>query len=164
MNKRPIRVLHVDDDLDLTNLVGNYLEREESRIELQTAASIDEGLSIVSEGNIDCIISDYDMSNKTGIEFLRSVRKQDKNLPFILFTGKGSEEVASEAISMGVTDYIQKNAAASQYTLLANRIRNAVESMRAQNERDRHLEAVETAREGISILNEDGHFVYVNQA
>jgi|AntDeeMinimDraft_4_1070355.scaffolds.fasta_scaffold03218_3 PAS domain S-box-containing protein len=164
MNKRSIQVLHVDDDLDLTNLVGNYLERKDTQIELQTAASIDEGLSIVSEGNIDCIISDYDMSNKTGVEFLRSVRKQDKNLPFILFTGKGSEEVASEAISMGVTDYIQKKTATSQYALLANRIRNAVESVWAQNERDRHLEAIETAREGISILDEDGYFVYVNQA
>ena len=45
----------------------------------------------------------------------------------------------------------------SQYALLANRIRNAVESVWAQNERDRHLEAIETAREGISILDEDGY-------
>jgi len=108
MNEDMIKVLHVDDEPGFVNMVKEHLEREDADIELQTVMSIDEGLSIVSEGNIDCVVSDYDMSSKTGVEFLQSVREQDENLPFILFTGKGSEEIASKAISMGVTDYIQK--------------------------------------------------------
>lgn len=65
------------------------------------------------------------MPGMNGIEFLESVRAIDEDLPFILFTGKGSEEVASEAISAGVTDYLQKQSGTDQYTILANRITNA---------------------------------------
>ncbi len=61
------------------------------------------------------------MPGQDGIEFLESVRAIDEKLPFILFTGKGSEEVASEAISAGVTDYLQKHQGTDQYTMLANR-------------------------------------------
>ncbi len=104
------------------------------------------------------------MPNQNGIEFLHAVRDDYPDLPFILFTGKGSEEVASKAISAGVTDYLQKEAGTDQYTVLANRIRNAVDRARAQSEQQRQLDAIETAREGISILSEDRRFVYVNQA
>ncbi|PHQ44001.1 HTR-like protein, partial [Halorubrum sp. C191] len=62
------------------------------------------------------------------------------------------------------TDYLQKKRVADQYTVLANRLRNAVERYRAEKERKRQRKAIETAQEGISILNEDGEYIYVNQA
>ncbi|QCC48787.1 response regulator [Halobellus limi] len=80
-----------------------------------------------------------------GIEFLEAVREDHPELPFILYTGKGSEEVASDAISAGVTDYLQKGTGSEQYELLANRIRNAVEaheSHRLLTERTRRLETL----------------------
>ena len=55
-------------------------------------------------------------------------------MPFILFTGKGSEEIASEAIAAGVTNYVQKNTGSDTYELLAHRIRNGVEQRRALEE------------------------------
>ncbi|MFB6281067.1 MAG: PAS domain S-box protein, partial [Haloferacaceae archaeon] len=76
---------------------------------------------------------------------------------------KGSEEVASDAISAGVTDYLQKDTGTGQYTVLANRVRNAVERYRAEQARQRQQDAIETALEGISILNSDGEFIYVNR-
>jgi PAS domain S-box-containing protein len=63
-----------------------------------------------------------------------------------------------------VTDYLQKKSGTDQYTVLANRLRNAVRRHRAEKDRERQREAIETAREGISILNQDGEFIYVNQA
>lgn len=54
--------------------------------------------------------------------------------PFILFTGKRNEEIASEAISAGVTDYMQKEGGTDQYTVLANRVRNAVRQYRSEQE------------------------------
>ncbi|MBV0902215.1 PAS domain S-box protein [Halomicroarcula salina] len=48
--------------------------------------------------------------------------------------------------------------------MLANKVVNAVERARAERARERHLEAIETAREGISILDESGEFIYVNDA
>ena len=131
MNTSSIRVLHVDDDPSILELTGEFLEREGDGFVLETATSADEGLDQIRERPPDCIVSDYDMPRKSGIEFLQSVRGEWPNLPFILFTGKGSEEVASEAISKGATDYLQKKSGTDQYKLLANRIENAVEQYRS---------------------------------
>jgi DNA-binding NtrC family response regulator len=78
------------------------------------------------------IISDYDMPGMDGLEFLRTVRETRPDLPFILFTGKGSEAVASEAIAADVTHYFQKRSGPEQYELLANRIENAVSKPASQ--------------------------------
>ncbi len=160
----PIAVLHVDDDPDFVDLTATYLERSNGAIEVtpetDPAASIDR----LADGAFDCIVSDYEMPELNGIELLERVREDHPELPFILFTGRGSEEVASEAISAGVTDYLQKESGTEQYAVLANRIDNAVERVQAKRERRRHLDAIETAQEGISILDEDGRFVYVNEA
>jgi PAS domain S-box-containing protein len=121
-----MRVLHVNDELDFADLTATFLERESDRFDVGTATSADEGLEILANRGLDCIVSDYDMPGMNGIEFLEAVRGQHPELPFILYTGKGSEEVAGEAISAGVTDYIQKESGTDQYLLLANRIENAV--------------------------------------
>ncbi|MFB6161219.1 MAG: PAS domain S-box protein [Haloferacaceae archaeon] len=137
-----IRVLHVDDDPDFAELTAEFLEREDDRMEVVTATSASEGLDRLAEDGVDCIVSDYDMPRTNGLEFLDAVRDEYGDRPFVLFTGKGSEEVASEAITAGVTDYLQKEGGTDQYTLLANRVRNAVEqhrSKRAVEETERKL-------------------------
>jgi len=159
-----IRILHVDDDPELADMVATFLEREDGRFIVETAVDAEDGLDCLDESHFDCIVSDYDMPGRSGIEFLEAVRAEHSDLPFILFTGKGSEEVASEAISAGVTDYLQKESGTEQYRVLANRIRNAVERAHAQTERRRQLNAIETAGEGISILDDQHRFIYVNQA
>ncbi|RLM59775.1 PAS domain S-box protein [Halobellus sp. Atlit-31R] len=160
----PVRVLHVDDEPDLGALTADFLEREDERFAVETATTASEGLDLLAASAFDCVVSDYEMPGLNGIEFLEAVRARQPDLPFVLFTGKGSEEVASEAISAGVTDYLQKGTGTEQYKLLANRLSNYVERARAQRERQRHLDAIETAQEGISILDADGEFVYVNEA
>jgi PAS domain S-box-containing protein len=162
--EHPIRILHVDDQPDFTDLTATFLERENEAFSVTTATSVDEGLERLEDTDFDCVISDYDMPGQTGLEFLDIVHERYPELPFILFTGKGSEEVAGKAISAGATDYLQKEAGSDQYSLLANRIENYVENASAQRQRDRNLTAINNAREPISILNDDGQFVYVNTA
>ena len=139
-----IRVLHVDDDPDLGALVAAALEREDDRFDVLTAASPDDGLAVLDEERVDCIVSDYDMPRTNGIEFLEAVREHYPDLPFILYTGKGSEEVASDAISAGVTDYLQKGTGTDQYALLANRIDNAVAAERSREALAEHNRRLET--------------------
>ena len=157
-------MLHVDDEPAFTELAATVMERENEWFDVETATSADGGIDRLETREFDCVVSDYDMPGTDGIEFLEAVRASYPDLPFILFTGKGSEEVASEAISAGVTDYLQKEGGTDQYAILANRIVNYVERSRATRERERQLDAIETAQEGISILDEDGEFVYVNEA
>jgi PAS domain S-box-containing protein len=140
-----IKVLHVEDEPDFADLVSLYLERENDSIEVLTEHRADDGLSRLNKTDLDCIVSDYQMPGMNGLEFLDTLREDYPDLPFILFTGKGSEEVASEAISMGVTDYLQKESGTDQYTVLANRITNAVDYYRSQ-------QALEASEIRLSLL------------
>jgi PAS domain S-box-containing protein len=161
----PIRVLHVDDDPSFTDVTATLLERMDERFRVETATGPEEALDRLAEHEVDCVVSDYEMPMTDGIEFLQAVREVYPELPFLLFTGKGSEEIASEAISAGVTDYLQKEGGTDQYTVLANRIENAVEKYRTEQEldatRNRYQQLVEQNLAGIYII-QDWEVAYVN--
>lgn len=143
--ERQIRVLHVDDEANLAETSALWLEKVSDRLSVVTETSAPDGLDRLDEEDIDCIVSDYDMPEMNGLEFLEAVRETHPDLPFILFTGKGSEEIASEAISAGVTDYLQKEVGTDQYTLLANRIERAVGEQRT-------VDALEESERVLSTL------------
>lgn len=165
-----ITVLHVDDDPDFADMVSVYLGREDESIEVITETSAQAAQDKFESTDVDCIVSDYDMPGEDGIEFLESVRREDRNIPFILFTGKGSEEVASEALRRGATDYLQKEGQSELYELLANKIRNAVSQARgkrAERELERRSQAMAQAPIGITLTDpqrEDNPVVYANEA
>ncbi|GGL45299.1 hypothetical protein GCM10009037_30920 [Halarchaeum grantii] len=142
---RAIDVLHVDDDLSFGELVATFLERENEEFTVTTETSVTDGLKVLNHERPDCIVSDYEMPEQDGLDFLKQVRDTYPELPFILYTGKGSEEVASDAISAGATDYLQKQSGTDQYTLLANRIRNAVDRYHSQSELERERSRMEFA-------------------
>lgn len=129
---REITVLHVDDDPNFAEMAATFLEQQNDRLRIETTTSPDTGLDRLSNNEYQCIVSDYEMPHMDGIEFLHKVRKQWPDMPFILFTGKGSEDVASEAISAGATDYLQKESGIEQYKLLSNRIVNGVKQFWAE--------------------------------
>ena len=129
---RKLSVLLVDDEPAVANLAATYLERIHDDMAVTVETSVTAALHRVEREAFDCVVSDYEMPKMDGLEFLEAVRDSNPDLPFILFTGKGSEEIASEAISVGVTDYLQKGTGHEQYDLLANRIDNAVEAHRAE--------------------------------
>jgi PAS domain S-box-containing protein len=162
-----IVVLHVDDDRAFRDLVAQFLEQEDESIEVRTASSGPEALDRLVSESIDCVVSDFDMPQTDGLEFLDAVREEYGELPFILFTGKGSEAVASEAIARGATDYLQKQAGSEQYELLVNRIRNSVEQHEAEIERrrnERRFEAVfEDPQMLVALLGADGRLRAVNE-
>lgn len=142
-----IRVLHVDDEPDIADLVGTFLKREDGRFEVETARNVSEGLDSLDSDQFDCIVSDYDMPGENGIQFLEAVREEYPDIPFILYTGKGSEEVASEAVSAGVTEYLQKESGTSHYRILCNRIQNVVEKQRVKEEVEGTKERLQTIAE-----------------
>ncbi|SFR48401.1 hybrid sensor histidine kinase/response regulator [Halorubrum sodomense] len=163
-----IPVLLVDDDPDLRAVTASFLEREEDRLAVETAADAAAGLDVLADREVECIVSDYEMPGKDGLAFLESVRERDPDLPFVLFTGRGSEEVASEAISAGVTDYLQKRGGTERYERLANRIVEAVEKRRAERDAEQAVEQFRAVAEGASdaivTIDTDGVIRFANPA
>ena len=162
----PVRILHVDDEPDFADLTAIHLERERDDFEVVTATSATEGLEHLAESDIDCIVSDYDMPGMDGLEFLETVREEYPDLPFVLFTGRGGEEIASEAITAGVTGYLNKGSGTDQYTVLANRIDNAVSQYRAEHDLRSSTERLRKLYGGITdaifVLDTDWRFTHLN--
>jgi len=159
-----VRLLHVDDESSFLELTTEFLSQEDDRFEVVTETTPSDGLARLDAEPFDCVVSDYQMPETTGIEFLKAVRESYPSLPFILFTGEGSEAVASDAISAGATDYLQKQTGTEQYQLLANRILNAVESYQTQRELEQYQLLVETVGDPMYILDANGTITLANEA
>jgi len=125
--KSVIRVLHVDDELCLLEVSKQILTME-NNFEIDNALSVDEALKKMGEQQYDAIVSDYEMPQKNGLEFLKELREQKNQIPFILFTGKGREDVAVKALNLGADNYINKNGSPETvYCELAYAINKTVE-------------------------------------
>ena len=144
-SRQDVRILHVDDEPEFSDITKTFLEREDDRFVVETATSAEEGLQRINDRPPDCVVSDYNMAGMDGLAFLRAVRTDHSDLPFILFTGEGSEAVASDAISAGVTGYLQKQIGTERYELLANRIQNVVTAQRDAREAARQKDLMRRA-------------------
>jgi PAS domain S-box-containing protein len=127
-----IRILHVDDEPDFARMVAGNLNEEADRFRVQSTTDPEEVAEIVSADDIDCVLSDYAMPEMTGLDVLSEVRAVDPDIPFILFTDTGSETIASEAISAGISDYVIKQTIKEQYELLSTKITTHVDRRRAE--------------------------------
>jgi PAS domain S-box-containing protein len=129
-----ISILFVDDEQQLLSVLSSRLQEEFESLEVVTAKHGTQAVERLEAMEVDCIVSDYRMPGMDGLELLEKCRAHDPDIPFILFTSRGSEDVATEAINAGVTDYLQKNLGDDRVKLLANRIENAVIRYRAKEE------------------------------
>lgn len=100
-------ILYVDDEADLLEIGKLFLE-DGSDFVVDTTVNPTEVVNRIKKNGYEAIISDYQMPGMNGIGLLKAVRAEFPNLPFILFTGRGREEVMLEAIEHGVTLYVQK--------------------------------------------------------
>ena len=167
MSDSDITVLHVNANETFTKLVKDYIQHHDDGISVQTAQNGDDALTRLETPNeIDCVVSGYRMPGLNGLELLKAVRSRWPELPFILFTGGGSDEFVLKALNAGATDYLQDRPGTSHYLLLANRIRDLSMRSRAETERDlisQRTEAqfrllVETVEDyAIFFLDADGH-------
>jgi len=99
-------ILHVDDDPSFLDLASSMLERPSDHLTIVSETSAANGLGRLNDDSkeFECILSDYDMPQMNGLEFLMAVNSEFPDLPFVLLTVNVSEEIASRAISVGVSD------------------------------------------------------------
>ncbi len=127
-----IPVLYVDDEPGLLEISKLFLERS-GQFCVDTIASAPAALALLKTKNYDAIISDYQMPEMDGIEFSKKIRTSGNTIPFILFTGRGREEVVIQALNEGADFYLQKgNDPKSQFAELGHQIRQACQQKRAE--------------------------------
>ncbi|KQC04005.1 MAG: hypothetical protein APR53_04145 [Methanoculleus sp. SDB] len=163
-----IHVLYVDDESALLDIAKLFLEKE-GEFAVDTLTSATEALTCIPTERYDAIISDYQMPEMDGIEFLQQVRRSGNGIPFILFTGRGREEVVIEAINNGADFYIQKGGQPrAQFAELAHKVRQAVQRRRAemslQESEERYRTIVNDQTEMICRFTPDGIVTFINEA
>jgi len=157
------RLLHVDDDPSILSLTEAFLDRElDCAVTTVTETSVEAALDRLAADEVDCIVSDYDMPEMDGLAFFEALRDREVDAPFVLYTGKGSEEIASQALNAGVTGYFQKGGP-EQLRRLANRVRQAIEESRTRTVADRYSTVMEALGYPIYVVDETGHFEFVNE-
>jgi PAS domain S-box-containing protein len=142
-----IQVLYVDDDPDLLKL-GEIFLKHSGNFYVTTARGAHEAIPLLRDLTFDVIISDYHMPQMDGIAFLKHLKHGGNATPFILFTGKGREEVVIEALNEGADFYIQKGGEPkSQFAELSNKVRYAVLRRRAE-------QALEQSEQRYRLMND----------
>jgi PAS domain S-box-containing protein len=125
-------ILYVDDEPGLLEIGKLFLEQG-GRFSVETLTSAEEALEILKTRHYDAIISDYQMPVMNGIEFLKRVRASGSTLPFIIFTGRGREEIVIQAFNEGADFYLQKGGEPlSQFAELGHKIQKAILQRKAE--------------------------------
>ncbi len=129
-----INVLHVDDESTFLQLTQDYMKvlgADELKVH-----SLSDPLKVINElreNTFDVIVTDYQMPNMDGLELLGKLRDQKNDIPVIIFTGRGREEVAINALNLGANYYIEKSwDPKSQFGELRHVIRQVVKHKRIE--------------------------------
>jgi len=163
-----ICLLYVDDEPPLLLLTKKFLEKT-GQFSVDTTGSAPAALGMMEGTPYDAIVSDYEMPGMNGIELLREVRKRFGALPFILFTGRGREEVVIQAMNEGADFYLQKGGdPLVQFAELGHKVRQAVKSYRADQDLKEREAFIKTVLDNLPIgiavnsVNPAVHFEYIN--
>ncbi|MGA2917699.1 PAS domain S-box protein [Methanoregula sp.] len=161
-----ISILYVDDEITLLEVTKLYMERT-GEFTVDTCTSAHAGIEKLDAHVYDAVVSDYQMPETDGIEFLKYLRPRYGTLPFILFTGKGREEVAIEALNSGADFYLQKGGEPkSQFAELQNKIRHAVTRRRTEaallESEEKYRDLVENINDVLFIVDTKGTITYIS--
>ena len=147
MSTRTTERIHVlcVDELPASARIETVLRRDTEQFNVTTASSVRAGADQFGD-DVDCVVADCELPDGTAVDLLRLVREQSVDCPFIIFTGTGTEAIASDAISAGVTDYLRRHPDREQHTVLSKRVRAVVDDGQTERDDDGRTERDDAAR------------------
>jgi len=145
--RNPLRILSVEDDPRDSKLIQDLFEIEDivcevTRVDTQAAL-----LASLEQGGFDLILADYSLPSFDGISALKFAMKACPDVPFIFVSGTLGEEVATEALKLGATDYVLK-------TRISRLVPSVLRALREARERAERKQADEKLRRGEAYLTE----------
>ncbi|RLM90521.1 PAS domain-containing protein [Haloarcula sp. Atlit-7R] len=162
-----IQVLYVNNDGEFAELTQTKLAHLSSDFDMTAVGTVEAALDSLETSTIDCVVTSYSLPDGTGIDLLNRLRAGEYELPTILFTGRGSERIASEATQAGVSDYIPIRAGQNSFEVLAGRIQTLTDAARkqaaAERLSDRFQRTLERATDGIYAVDSQWRIEYVNE-
>lgn len=100
------KILVVEDDQDVHNIVRNYLLSEQHQVD--SAVNGKDGSTLVHGGRYELIILDWQLPDKSGIDILKELRTKGIQTPVLMLTGKGTQDAKTIGLDSGADDYITK--------------------------------------------------------
>ena len=166
-----LRLLSLEDQANDVEIAVREIKKSGLDFQLETSATKEEFSRQLQEKPFDIIISDYLLSNWTGMDALALINELGLDIPFVLVTGTLGEELAVECIKRGVTDYVLKQQLARlpvairqahDAKLMREAETRAVEALRESEARYRGL--VDNAPYGIYWVTNEGELLHANPA
>jgi len=164
---RPLRILHLEDDPDYSDLVSSLLAKEGLDAQIIVVSEGADFLTALEIERFDIILADYLLPTYNGLQALQLARQKCPDTPFLLVSGTIGEQAAIESLKCGATDYVLKNCPER----LVPSIRRAVQEAEERSERrkaetelirrEKYFRALtENALDILSVLNTEGLFLY----
>jgi FixJ family two-component response regulator len=105
MNVQPV-IFVVEDDKDLNHLIQKVLCREGHITE--GAFNGKDAISRILQNSNALMLLDYSLPDMTGVRLFKTLKEKKCEIPFIVITGRGNEEIAVEMMKLGAKDYLIK--------------------------------------------------------
>jgi PAS domain S-box-containing protein len=157
-----ISILHIDDDVGSLTVSKEILESIGGFM-IDTTTAVDSAEEKLKVANYDAIVCDYQMPVKNGLEFLTELRGRKNNVPFILFTGRGREEVAIKALNLGADGYVNRQGdPETVYGELSHLVKSAVARKRAEEKvkesEEKYQTTFESSLDALILVGRNGFF------
>ena len=164
---KALRILHLEDDPDYSDLVKEMLEKDGLRVEKVLVASYAEFIAALEKDAFDIILADYSLPTCTGIQALETARQKCPDTPFLLISGMIGEQAAIESLKCGATDYVLKQWPERLVPAVRRAVQAAQEHAQRKRveaelaRRERYFRALtENSLDLLSILDIGGVFKY----
>jgi len=132
MNK-PYQIIYIDDNPYDIELIGHAIDKSEIAFELRIAKTKAEFFDLLELYTPDLVLTDFNISGFTGLKVIEAVKEKNENIPIIVVTRTGTEEIAIEAMKMGVSDYVIKTV--SHIARLPQTIQSAIDKQKLNLEK-----------------------------
>ena len=163
MENETIQALLVEDNPADARLVEEMLsDSGQDSVELEHVEKLSSGLERLSQNSIDVILLDLKLPDSDGLNTFTRMHARAPDLPIIVLSGLGDEQVALEAVRNGAQDYLVKGEVNED--LLARAIRYAIERKRIQEACRIKERAIEWSLNPVAIAGLDGSLTYANPA